>query len=211
MTGIRTTRLRLNAPNLDAFIAGQYVLAKHPNGTEIPLSIASSPSDRPMLELHYRSTPGDPLATAFDELINEDIIEFGQPQGSVHCPDDGHLLIVAGGTGAAVAFSCSRYRATLKPIPTTTILWCADEEDDFYDHHLIKLAPEIHLETIADDRRDSQNKGLAWLREGAHVSTFDQVIISGGPPFVYTVTDILLENGFSQDQLLSDVYDYAPR
>lgn len=211
MTGIRTTRLRLDAPGLAPFVAGQYVLAKHPNGTDIPLSIASSPADRPVLELHYRSTPGDPLASAFDELINEDTIEFAQPTGKVHCPDDGHLLVVAGGTGAAVAFACSRHRATLSPVPTTTILWCADDEDDFYDTDLIKLAPEIHLEAIADERRDGQNKGLAWLREGAHPTTFHQVIIAGGPPFVYSVTDILLENGFPEAQLQSDVYDYAPR
>ena len=130
---------------------------------------------------------------------------------SMQVPEAGLVAASGGNHGAAVAFACSRHRATLSPVPTTTILWCADDEDDFYDTDLIKLAPEIHLEAIADERRDGQNKGLAWLREGAHPTTFHQVIIAGGPPFVYSVTDILLENGFTEAQLQSDVYDYAPR
>ena len=151
------------------------------------------------------------MASAFDQLLAQDQIEFAQPTGTVVCPDTGHLLVVAGGTGAAVAFSCARFRAAAHPDLSTTILWCADDEEDFYDLDLIKLTTTIHLETIADPVRNEKNKGLVWLDEHASCKGHDDVIISGSPPFVYEVTDLLLAKGFKESQLQSDVYDYAPR
>lgn len=201
----------MHAPDLHDFHAGQYLTALHPSGIEIPLTIASCPADLPAIELHYRSTPGDPLARAFDELLLDEEIMFAMPQGTVRCPQDTPLLVIAGGTGAAAAFSCAKHRASVDCHSPTDILWCADNEDDFYDQEILSALPEVSLTTIADDARHEGNKGLLWLKENADVRRHTQVIISGSPAFVYTVTDLLLENGFSESQMQSDVYDYAPR
>ena len=204
-------RIQLDTGNDVTFSAGQYLVARHPDGTEIPLTIASSPHSLPLLELHYRSTPGDPLAQAFDELLQQQRISFSAPQGHVHRPETGHLLIVVGGTGASTAFCLGRYRADIDCKDLTTILWCADTDEDLYETQGLSELANTSLTTVVDKHRDDTNDGLRWLTNNADPKQHRTVVLAGSPGFVYAATDALLALDFSQNQLSSDVYDYAPR
>ncbi|NKC00563.1 MAG: hypothetical protein GKR90_19015 [Pseudomonadales bacterium] len=204
-------RIQFETNDVVTFLAGQYLLARHPNGVEVPLSIASSPHALPLLELHYRSTPGDPLAEAFDELLQQESVSFSAPQGRLRCPDTGHLLIIVGGTGASTAFCLGRYRADIACKDPTTIFWCADASEDLYATETLSNLANTTFAAIVDSRRDENNTGIKWLVDNADPNQHQTVILSGSPGFVYAATDALLGLNFSLSQLSSDVYDYAPR
>jgi CDP-4-dehydro-6-deoxyglucose reductase len=209
--GYPTQRIRLEAENF-RFTAGQYLEVIHPDGTRIPLSIASSPARLPELELHYRSTPGNPEAAAMDDLLHGTHLTIGPAQGAVHGPsDDIELVVVAGGSGAAQAFCLAEDRAERNPRGSNTrVLWCADHDDDLYDlERLGKLVAEVLV--FVDDRRDTANKGIQWLTNHAHTLADAAVVIAGSPGFVYAVTDALTAAGVNPRALQSDVYAYAPR
>ena len=209
-TGHPVQRITLHVNGAYPFSAGQYLTVQGEN-VNIPLSIASAPHRLPELELHYRSTPGAPEAEAMDMLLSGSQLQLCAAQGDVRCgPAHQPLLLIAGGSGAAQAFSCAESRGQLADADTT-VLWCADHADDVYDTERLAGYVNGQLQVCIDDQRTEENEGLRWLRE--HHTAFRQhnVIICGSPGFVYTVTDLLSAQGFSREALQSDVYAYAPR
>ena len=190
-----------------SFQAGQYLCIHLGEEDLLPLSIASAPARLPELHLHYRSTPGDPLALRMDRLLDTTTrLAISPAQGEVIAPPEhAALFVVAGGTGIAQAFSC----AAARPRGQTTILWCADRETEIYELATLEEQPGVTVVTCVDDRRTPENEGLAWLAEHAGAFRDTHTILAGSPPFVYAVTDVLEPLGVRN--LHSDVYAYAPR
>lgn len=203
-------RLTLRTRTAYSFRAGQYL---HVKGTacDIPLSIASAPERLPELELHYRSVPGLPEALEMDKLLAGDALMLTAAAGEVSCDAARQpLLLIAGGSGAAQAFSCAEHRASQIQLETS-MLWCADHADDVYERERLATWLNGSLQVCIDHRRDSCNTGLAWVRDNRHALQHHQIILCGSPSFVYAMTDTLLEGGCERQQLQSDVYTYAPR
>ena len=69
---VRLIELRIDTPEF-RFHAGQYLEIIHPDGTAIPMTIASSPARLPQLCLHYRSIAGAQGADLLDELLSTQI------------------------------------------------------------------------------------------------------------------------------------------
>ncbi len=192
------------------FSAGQY-LSVVGGDIDVPMSIASAPHRLPELELHYRSTPDAPEAAAMDALLQGNQLQLSAAQGTVDAgPTEQPLLIVAGGSGAAQAFSCAEHRSHAGAAPTT-ILWCADHSDDVYDVERLSKYVDGRLQVCVDNQRTPQNEGLRWLREHCSEYLHHNVVLCGSPGFVYTVTDLLSAHDFAAARLRSDVYEYAPR
>ena len=202
------TEIELAVPADYTFAAGQYLSVLHPSGVEVPMSIASAPQRLPVLELHYRATPGDALSQAMDECLELPELTISQAQGNVRCPaSDQSLLLIVGGSGASLAFAMSQDRANSNAKGETGVLWCADQSDQIYrQQELAEIADALYVEV--DDRRTAENEGLVRLRS---LKPFDQYVLSGSPEFVWTVVDELQALGLSQQQMQSDIFDYAPR
>lgn len=203
-------RITLRIHGKYPFSAGQYLTVQGER-INIPLSIASAPQRLPELELHYRSTPGAPEAEAMDTLLSGRQLQLSAAQGTVSCGAANRpLLLIAGGSGAAQAFSCAESRSH-QTEADTTVLWCADHADDLYDTERLAGYVNGQLHVCIDDRRTEENEGLSWLRK--HGAEFRQhnVVLCGSPGFVYAVTDLLMARGFDNEALQSDVYAYAPR
>jgi CDP-4-dehydro-6-deoxyglucose reductase/3-phenylpropionate/trans-cinnamate dioxygenase ferredoxin reductase subunit len=207
-----TQRIHLRLTGEYSFQAGQYLTVLHPDGTSIPLSIASAPHRLPDLTLHYRSTPNLAEAVAMDSLLPTGTLTLSAAAGDVICPDpDIALLLVAGGSGVAQAFSCVEQRSAEphKHPGSTTLVWCADDAEDLYDlDYLTGSGTEVI--SIVDARRTPENEGMVWLAEHAEDFSAYEIIIAGSPAFVRAVTEVLTQNGISRDQLRADAYSYAP-
>ena len=198
-----TCRLTLSLPPDFSFLTGQYLSVVHPSGTEIPLSIASAPQQLPNLTLHFQPTPGDALSNAMLDCLEQVQLMVTAAQGEVRCPPRSEsLMVIAGGSGASLAFACAQHR---QDPHNTVVLWCVEDIGEFYDtEHLLAYA-ELHQTIDAD--RSANNLGLVKLKELAPV---DNYILSGSPGFVYAVTDTLLELGVNEAVIQSDVFAYAP-
>lgn len=207
---VRRIRLKLTAPY--RFEAGQYLQIETPSGAVIPMSIASAPALLPELELHFRAIEGNPEAQALSEALRGSHLSLSAAMGDVRSGrEDETLLIIAGGSGAAQAFSCTAHRSAVRASAPTMVLWCADHADEVYAQRELASRPLTQVQVCIDDRRTAENEGLMWLHDHALEYRDAYVLLAGGPGFVYAATDVLLELGFSTAQLHSDVYAYAPR
>ena len=207
---VQRIRLKLNTPY--AFEAGQYLQIETPSGALIPMSIASAPALLPELELHFRAIEGNAEAHALSAALRGTHLNLSAAAGDVRSgrPDQ-PLLVIAGGSGAAQAFSCSAHRSAVQASAPTIVLWCADHADEVYAERELASRPHTQVQVCIDDRRTAENEGLVWLRQHGAKYRDAYVLLAGGPGFVYAATDVLFELGFSQAQLHSDVYAYAPR
>ena len=197
-----------------SFRPGQYLEVLHADGG-IPMSIASAPWRLPELHLHYRSTPGMIEATRMDELLSSaPTLRIAGPAGDVSLPDvpSCPILLVAGGTGVSQALSFIDHWNRLPPRTRVTLLWCVDEEADWYLGSRLTDASWLETVCIADANRSSENRGLAWLRRhGNEFAGVGQVVLCGGPAFVHAASDALAAAGVAPEQMRSDVFSYAPR
>jgi CDP-4-dehydro-6-deoxyglucose reductase len=210
--------LTLNAPGFQ-FEAGQYLNVLLNDGARLPLSIASAPECLPEVRLHYRSTAGLFDAEQMDRLLERATeLPIEGPDGDVCLdPDDTRpLTLISGGTGSAQAVGLASAQASRHPDAPVLHLACADHEDDFYFRDLIPASRSYRSVLIADPDRSDRNRGLAWLKAnaaalgGADLKA-GRIVISGGPPFVYAVSDTLTGLGIEPGRLASDVYAWAPR
>lgn len=186
-----------------------------PGDGRLPLSIASPPERSPELLLHYRSTPGDDDARKMDELVDAgDLLEFEGPFGDVILAtgDDRPLVLVSGGTGAGQAIGLATAQAIRHPERPVLHLACMDHEDDVYFRDLLPSANAYRSVVITDSNRRESNRGLAWLRGNGPLIDQDHkswIVISGGPAFVFAVTDVLKALGIPPERITSDVYAFA--
>ncbi len=192
----------------------------HPDGP-IPLSIASAPRRLPELHLHYLSMAGVAEAMRMDSLLaGADVLQARGPFGTVRLPVPllAPALIAVGGTGIAQAMSFldafAAPSGAPKPGALVTLLWCVDDDADFYlaDEIAALNLPWLEHVLIADPERSERNRAMAWLREhGGAFAGANPVVLCGGPGFVYAACDALLETGVAAAQMQSDVFSYAPR
>jgi len=201
--------LNLRAPY--TFVAGQY-LEVMGRDRQIPLYMEFVVPGLIMMAIvtnSYSNVVSSFFGSKFNHSVEELLVS--PARGDVFCsPADTPLLLVAGGSGAAQAFSCAEQRS-LYPSARTSMLWCADHAQEIYDVERLTNYLSGQLEIHVDQRRTAANEGMVWLQ--AHAARFEDhhVIISGSPGFVYAVTDLLLAQGYDTEALASDVYAYAPR
>lgn len=210
-------RLTLRMPDNFTFRPGQYLEVLHPDGP-VPLSIASAPRRLPELHLHYQPTPGAAEAARMDELLaRADTLTVRGPGGTVGLPEPlpAPVLLVAGGTGMAQAMSFIDRFAGAAPGMPVTVLWCAEQEADFYLRGELQAlhAPWLHTVFIDDPERSADNRAMAWLRHHSreHIRADSPVILAGAPGFVYNACDALAAAGVDPAHMQSDVFSYAPR
>jgi len=148
------------------------------------------------------------------EIIASGAIELEDTQGSVTLASvtQPHVLFVCAGSGFAQANSILSSAIYLAHPARRALLWCADSPNGFYARELLgTLRPSMATHLVADPRRDPSNAAMRWLRHQASRTSSSDVILCGGPAFVYAVTDLLKAAGLADRQMHSDVYAYAPR
>ena len=210
--GATVAVITAHAPGL-AFDAGQYILI-HADGQTIPMSLASAPSQLPELTLHYRSEPGSPDAAVLDRVFAGEAFDFSGPFGSVRLdePYPGSLMIIAGGTGASQARSIVDEIAVSPDRPATTLYWCVSEPmglyQDVYFEETAFHADWFDYRAFIDDR-SGRTPLLDWLEDAD--LTMERFVLGGGPGFVYTILDRLVDLGVKAERVQADVFDYAPR
>ena len=112
LTGADIRRLQLQVEgDYPDFHSGQYLGLLSPDGTPVFFSIASLPSELPLIELHYAATPGSPDVARMDAILAAPMLEFTAPAGSTGLfavPDAKAVLLAAAATGIAQALAIVR-------------------------------------------------------------------------------------------------------
>lgn len=212
----------LEADHIPEFKAGQYLELMIPGESYCYFSIANTPGSK-ALELHIQSG-GDETASSriIEYLTTQKTVEVVLPMGDCTLDtlsiEEGPLLLIAAGTGFSQIKSISESILTQSLTRPVHLYWSARTVSGLY---LSKLPEQwhqsdcnFHFSAIVSEHNDWQDKQS--LLFSAVVEDFPdlsncQAICCGSPEMVYATLDKLAEHGFRSNQMISDVFSYAPR
>ena len=215
--------LQPEAGKVPAYHAGQYLETKLENGQKCAFSIASAPApEQESLELHIQKIPGSPSSDQLFKELGRGRINLLMPRGKCFLPDelpDKPFLFIAAGTGFAQMKSMVEYCFSQNHKQNIHLYWGARTPTDFYLPHLpIQWsATGLHYHPVVSDTSADDD----WC--GRHGLLYEAILadkadlidaaayLSGSPQMVYTTIDVMLNAGFPEKNLHSDVFDYAPR
>lgn len=149
-----------------------------------------------------------------EALISGPSLVLGEVAGSVSLSRTRHnqLVFVCAASGFAQALAMLSSAIHAGHTGKLSLVWCADSPAGFYARdRLANFGQHVAVHLFVDARRSQANLGLRWLHDHAADFITADLFLCGSPAFVYSVTDELIAAGIRQDQLHSDVYDYAPR
>lgn len=218
----QTNLLRFQmAPELTGFEPGQYIEMLDEDGASIPFSIASTPADLPLLEVHYSPIAGHPDVPRMARVLAAPTVSFTAPSGN--CWLDAArrsqpLLLAAAGTGIAQSLSILRSRLQQRSGPSVELYWGVRHAAQLYLRGELNAWACDHSwfcwQAIVSDEPDFHGRrGLlpSALTQDAAALTHRIAVLSGGPAAVYTMFDALRAAGSPTGNILADAFAYAPR
>jgi CDP-4-dehydro-6-deoxyglucose reductase len=216
--------LRLPAVEPLHFRAGQYVDVMLSEGRRRSFSIASAPSDGPLIELHVRRASSSGFTgQLFDSMHAGTLLRIEGPLGQFWFRNESPrpAIMVGGGTGYAPLRAMLRELLASGDRRPITLYWGGRTPADLYeDRWLTNLAAvrplfvyrpvlsEAHTEPSAGPRR-SGFVHAAVLEDYPDLSGYD-VYASGPPAMVESVRSSFVAQGLPREQLFFDSFDYAP-
>lgn len=211
------------AGKLPEYHAGQY-LELLIDDKRLPFSIANAPGTRE-LELHLGVPAEHPEAQAIlTHIQGHPSIKVALPQGECYINQDQQqpLVFVCANTGFSQIKALIEKVLQQKQQPQIHLYWVnrsshgfylrelADnwqaQNKNFHFHPLLSGDENDHDEWVGRTGRIHE----AILEDFQDLSNI-KVFACGSPAMVYGTLDSLEEKGFKQEQMLSDVFAYAPR
>lgn len=205
------------------FKAGQY-LEVVSGDKRYPFSIASSPDQSPILELHIKPTPNSSDSDQFEALLDSaSELNIVVPKGDCFlesCPDK-PLLMLAAATGVTQMKSIIEHLIAGGLEHPTYLYWGVVSDQDLYMSSLCekwaKQDQNFHYVPVVSEPAYSPNwKGRTGLVGEAALEDFEDVsnmsvIVGGSPGMVYATFDMFVARGLPEANAQSDVFSYAPR
>ena len=214
--------LRLPAVEPLEFLPGQYVDLMLAGGRRRSFSIASSPSQPGLLELHVRRvTGGEFTAQVFEKIQPGSVLRLEGPLGNFTLQDSGRpWLMVAGGTGLAPLKSMLDWaleQADQRPI---RLYWGVRRQEDLYaldvlDRYSREFHDFIWTPVLSEADGDNSWRGKTGLVHRVVIDSVQDlwaydVYVAGPPALVSAARDEMPEAGANPAAIFFDSFDYAP-
>lgn len=202
------------------FEAGQYTELRIPGFEHLYFTIGSAPH-MACVELHVQG----------DSETNTRLINHLRQQGSVQLAaaagscvlsalpaSSAPLLLVASGTGFSqvkAVVEDQLQRQAKRPIfiywtsYRLNQLYMLDKAEQWADQY-----PHVHIAALISEHShwDDKHQMLVQSILADHADVGQcQALTCGSPEMVYNLLDTLSEHGFQADQMISDVFAFAPR
>jgi CDP-4-dehydro-6-deoxyglucose reductase len=207
------------------FKPGQYVDILLSGARRRSFSIASSPHDSRLLELHVRRVEGGEFSEWLfgGEASNvaDALITIEGPMGRFFYreapPGAGPLLLVGGGTGLAPLLSILRHVIENKIARRLTLYWGVRGTRDLYDdsavRELLSAAPRMRYVPVLSQpellwRGRIGHVHAAVLEDLDDLSAYD-IYAAGPPAMIEALQRELPARGALLDRLYCDSFDYA--
>jgi len=215
--------LRVPASEYFHFAPGQYLDVMLPQNRRRSFSIASTPGDGKMLELHIRRvSSGEFTQQLFDGTLEKSLLRIEGPLGQFWFRRESPrpALLIGGGTGYAPLRSMLHSLLETGDRRQLHLYWGAQAARDLYeDAHLRALCeqhPNLHYIPVlsAPSPEDQWQGRTGWVHAAAledhpDLSKLD-VYASGPPVMVETIRHEFTQRGLPPEQLFFDSFDYAP-
>lgn len=129
-------RVRLVAETVFNFRAGQYLMVIIDKYDYLALSMASTPMENPLIELHIRVSETNLYAIAvMNFILKKRELTIDIPHGEAWLRDDTErpIILIAGGTGFSYTRSIMLTVLLSQPQRKLTIYWGGRDPNDLYD------------------------------------------------------------------------------
>ena len=219
---VKLIELRLPAGKKIEFHAGQYLEILLPDSVVAAFSIASAPRQDRTLELHIRAnSQSDSYALLEPLLQTGSLLHIRLPKGgtTLHKLDTAsHIVFVAASTGYSQMQSLLQALIEQHDKRPMHVYWGARNAEDLYLHEqAMELAQTqanlTYTPVVSDQAAWPGRKGLVHEAVLEDCKDFNNAVfvLCGSPPMVYAVFDDFIAAGIKPQQIISDVFDYAPR
>lgn len=222
---VMSVSLRLPAVEQLHFRPGQYLDVMLSGGRRRSFSIASAPTDGPLIELHVRRASSQGFTgQLFSELRAGALLRIEGPLGQFwfRAESPRPPLMVGGGTGYAPLRAMLRDLIAAGDRRPVALYWGVRGPADLYEHAWLRrleaerpgfvYRPVLSDPAAADATEEYRRRGLvheAVLADYANLSGFD-VYASGPPAMIEAIRAAFAARGLPPEQLYFDSFDYAP-
>ena len=215
-------RLRLKLPEGQRlqFLAGQYLEFILRDGRKRAFSMASTPHDDDLIELHVRRVPGGEFTDyIFDEMQERAILRIQGPLGTFVLRESSErpMIFVGGGTGFAPIKGMLEHAFHAGIARPMTFYWGVRARRDLYLPELPERWAAEHsnfryIPVLSEPDTDWQGRrGLvheAVLEDHPDIAEHD-VYMSGPPVMVEAGRAAFEALGLGLDHMFSDAFEYA--
>ena len=206
------------------FLPGQYLDFLLKDGKRRSFSLANSPEEDSLLELHIRHVPGGQFTDhVFGAMKAKDIMRISGPYGSFFLRDGEEsaakpAIFLAGGTGFAPIKSILQHAFHHAVAREFVLYWGAKTQPDLY---LASLPEQWQQEqknfrfipVLSEPRAEDHWLGRsgfvhqAVLDDHADLSGYE-VYACGAPPMIAAARRDFVARGLPEDAFFSDSFDY---
>jgi CDP-4-dehydro-6-deoxyglucose reductase, E3 len=201
------------------FLPGQYLDFLLKDGQRRSFSLANSPEEDALLELHVRHVPGGQFTDhVFGAMKQKDIMRIAGPYGSFFLREsDKPAIFVAGGTGFAPIKSMLAHAFHHAVERRFVLYWGAKTLPDLY-HPNCRRAGRLNsrlrfIPVLSEARAEDAWPGrtgyvhAAVLADYADLSGFE-VYACGAPPMVDAARREFTARGLPAEAFFADSFDY---
>ncbi|MCO4321087.1 NAD(P)H-flavin reductase [Aliidiomarina quisquiliarum] len=211
-------KVQLTPPEPVNFVAGQYITVVMDKDDFRAFSIASTPSQGHVIELHIGATPENPYAwEVMQRLQAEGEITITVPAGTAGLRESERpLIVLAGGTGFSYAWSIAAAQLETQSQRNVLFYWGGKTLADLYKHEKLLALEQsdsrFHyfpvLEKTPENWQGHQGLvHLAVLADHDNLSGFD-VYVAGRFEMVRVVRDDFFKHKLPEQQLFGDALSY---
>jgi CDP-4-dehydro-6-deoxyglucose reductase, E3 len=215
--------LRLPASEYFHFMPGQYLDIMLPQNRRRSFSIANTPGDGQMIELHVRRvSSGEFTQQLFDGMLDKALLRIEGPLGQFWFRRESSrpALLIGGGTGYAPLRSMLHSLLEVGDRRPLHLYWGAQTARDLYEDEQIRALCSQHpnlryVPVLSAPKPEDRWQGrqgwvhAAALEDHPDIARFD-VYASGPPVMVETIRSEFTQHGLPADQLFFDSFDFAP-
>jgi ferredoxin-NADP reductase/ferredoxin len=194
--------LKLDHPEDLVFHSGQYVRLAPPSGGEArAYSIASTPTDLPLIELMIRLVPDGKMSRWLEDIAKVgDRLKLQAPLGAFGLDDRAKRhVFIAGGTGLAPVLSMIRSLAG-RGRQALLCFGCTRRQELFYEQELAQLAAamselEVRIAVMAGANGPLRTGTVVSLLQPEDFDANTACYLCGPPPMVNAARQALIGHG----------------
>ncbi|CAK0775443.1 CDP-4-dehydro-6-deoxyglucose reductase, E3 [Gammaproteobacteria bacterium] len=219
-------RLFIKVPESDrlSFLPGQYIEFLLSNNRHRSFSLANSPRNNELLELHVRHVPGGSFTSwLFQEMPENSLLRIQGPLGSFSFQEKSTrpVILIAGGTGFSPVKSILEYAFAEKTSRSFHLYWGArtrrdlylDELPRFWEQHYpyFRYTPVLSRPTAEDGWEGRVGRVPTMVVADYPDLSRYEVYACGPPPMVATGLETFIAHGLSRDHYHADAFEYSKK
>ncbi len=214
-------KLKLPATERMQFLAGQYIDFLIEEGKHRSFSIANAPHDDEYIELHIRHiTDGKFTTDVFANMKVKEMFRIEGPHGNFYIREKSKkpMIFMAGGTGFAPIKGMVEHALKTGMERSIHIYWGVRALEDLYmddvAQKFTKLNPLVRYTPVLSSPKTEDNwQGRTGLVHEAILEDYPdlsghEVYAAGRPEMVYAAKDAFEAAGLTQENYISDAFEF---